>query len=294
MNIIVGTRGSKLALLQTKQIVDRLSEAYPQHTFEIKIIQTHGDRNQQARLDQMSTSGIFIKEIEQQLLQHDIDLAVHSMKDMPARLSKGLALGDVMLREDSRDVLVLRNASSLQELRPHAIIATGSKRRKYQLLAYRPDLNIVGIRGNIDTRLQKMEEEGLDGIVVAAAAMHRLKKKECISYYFSEAEMVPATTQGAIGLELREEDETLKEMIHLLANEQDTRETRIERAFLYLMNGGCHTPIGARCHIDEDHITLQCVYGKEDGTELRKQLSEVPLSKEHELAMIAATEMKKG
>ena len=130
MKIRIGSRGSKLALLQTNQIMEMLKQAYPQHTYEIVIVKTHGDMNQQARLDQMNTSGIFVKKIEQQLLDHQIDLAVHSMKDMPSELQEGLCLGDVMIREDSRDVLVLQHAASLSELKPHAIIATGSKRRK--------------------------------------------------------------------------------------------------------------------------------------------------------------------
>ena len=293
MNIIIGTRGSRLALLQTNEIIDKLKQAYPWHTYQIKVISTHGDQNQRARLDQMHTSGIFIKEIEQQLLDHRIDLAIHSMKDLPARLANGLCLGDVMIREDSRDVLVLREANDLMDVKPHAIIATGSKRRKYQLLELRDDLEIVSIRGNIDTRLRKMEEEGLDGIVVAAAAMHRLGLQDRISAYFSELEMIPATTQGALAIELREEDEELMAMIHAVSNEMDTRETSIEREFLYLMNGGCHTPIGARCHIDRDMVYLLCVYGREDGSHLCKKLFQVPLEKEQELAMLAAQDMKK-
>lgn len=292
MKIRIGSRGSKLALLQTNQIMEMLKKAYPQHTYEIVVVKTHGDLNQHARLDQMNTSGIFVKEIEQQLLHHQIDLAVHSMKDMPSELQEGLCLGDVLIREDSRDVLVLQHASSLSELRAHAMIATGSKRRKYQLLKMRPDLEITHIRGNIDTRLKKMKEMDLDGIVVAAAAMHRLGLKDQITQYFEEEEMIPAVTQGAIGLELRSDDETLKAMIHALSLPQDTREIQVERAYLKAMDGGCHSPIGARCHIKENTIQLRFVYGNEDGTHLETGILEEPLEKECEIAQMAAAYMK--
>ena len=292
MKIRIGSRGSKLALLQTNQIMEMLKQAYPQHTYEIVIVKTHGDMNQQARLDQMNTSGIFVKKIEQQLLDHQIDLAVHSMKDMPSELQEGLCLGDVMIREDSRDVLVLQHAASLSELKPHAIIATGSKRRKYQLLKLRPDLEITHIRGNIDTRLKKMKDMDLDGIVVAAAAMHRLGLKHQITQYFDEEEMIPAVTQGAIGLELRSDDEALKDMIHKLSLPLDTREIKVERAYLKAVDGGCHSPIGARCHIKENSIQLRFVYGNEEGTILEKSVLEEPLEKEHEIAEMAAAYMK--
>ena len=292
MNIRIGSRGSKLALLQTNQIMEMLKRHYPQHTYEIVIVKTHGDINQQARLDQMNTSGIFVKEIEQQLLDKRIDLAVHSMKDMPSTLQDGLCLGDVLIREDARDVLVLRHASSLSELRQHAIIATGSKRRKYQLLKLRPDLEITHIRGNIDTRLKKMEEMGIDGIVVAAAAMHRLGLQDQITQYLAEEEMIPAVTQGAIGLELRSDDTTLQEMIHTLAKSKETREVMVERAYLKAMDGGCHSPIGARCHIQEDKICFRFVYGSEDGTQLVRNMLEEPLAHEQEIALMAAAYMK--
>lgn len=294
MKIRIGSRGSKLALLQTSQIMECLKKAYPQHEYEIKVIKTHGDKDQQARLDQMNTSGIFVKEIEHQLLSGTIDMAVHSMKDLPSRLQEPLMLADVMLREDSRDALVLSEGVTWETLRQGAIIATGSKRRKYQLLALRPDLNIVNIRGNIDTRLKKMQEEGMDGLVVAAAAMHRLQMDARISYYFKETEMVPAATQGAIGVELCKDNHELIEMIHALSCDIDTRETRIERSFLYEMDGGCHTPIGARCHIEEDIIRLCCVYGQEDGSGLRSREFIVTKDEEALLAKHAADAMKEG
>ncbi|MFR4218991.1 MAG: hydroxymethylbilane synthase [[Clostridium] innocuum] len=181
MHIRMGTRGSALALAQCNEVKALLEKAYPQHSFEICVITTKGDRIQHVALDQMKDKGIFVKEIEQQLLEHTIDLAVHSMKDMPSVLDERLCFTETLLREDARDVLVLRNATSLESLPLHARIATGSKRRRFQLLRQREDLEIVGIRGNIETRLKKLEDQQLDGIVLAAAGLKRLQLAQYIT-----------------------------------------------------------------------------------------------------------------
>ena len=186
MHIRMGTRGSALALAQCNEVKALLEKAYPQHSFEICVITTKGDRIQHVALDQMKDKGIFVKEIEQQLLEHTIDLAVHSMKDMPSVLDERLCFTETLLREDARDVLVLRNATSLESLPLHARIATGSKRRRFQLLRQREDLEIVGIRGNIETRLKKLEDQQLDGIVLAAAGLKRLQLAQYITQTLPE------------------------------------------------------------------------------------------------------------
>lgn len=293
MNIRLGTRGSKLALTQAAQIQCCLAQAYPQHTFELVVIQTTGDKNRLTPLHQMRTSGVFVKELEQQLYEQQIDIAVHSMKDLPAVLADGLVLGDVLLREDARDVLISKQHRTLRELTANARIATGSLRRKYQLLQQRPDLRIEAIRGNIDTRLSLLEEGDLDGIIVAAAAMHRLGRQAEITMYFDEQDMVPAACQGAIGLELRQQDQELWEMIHALRDAHLSEEIAIERAFLRVMNGGCHTPMGARCHIT-DHIELTCVYGSEDGSAILTHRFEAERSMGETLVAQAASFMKTG
>ena len=174
MRYRVGTRGSKLALAQTKQVIEKLKSAFPEDEFDVVIIKTTGDMDQKSRLDQIGSKGIFVKEIEEELLEEKIHLAVHSMKDMPDTTADGLIFAKAWKREDPRDVLILREAVSVDDLPKGAVIGTGSKRRKYQLLKIRPDLNIVGIRGNVDTRIRKMQEEEMDGIVLAAAGINRL------------------------------------------------------------------------------------------------------------------------
>lgn len=263
MQYIIGTRGSKLALAQSEQICALLQKRYPMHSFIIRIISTHGDRNQQLALDQMNAKGIFVKEIEDALYQDEIHLAVHSMKDMPAQLPEGLCFTKTLLREDPRDVFVSRDHTPFSELPLHATIATGSKRRKAQLLQLRPDLNIVGIRGNIDTRLRKMQETQWAGIVLAAAGLHRLQLHEWITDYFSVEELVPACGQGALALEVREDNHALRKMINALANEQTEAEIRVERSFLAAVHGGCHAPVGGYCQIMDGSASLTAVYGNE-------------------------------
>lgn len=270
MKIRLGTRGSKLALIQANQIKALLETAYPQHDISIHIIQTYGDTNQKTPLHQMQTSGVFVKEIEQQLAKHQIDIAVHSMKDLPAQLAEPFVLCDAIVREDARDVLITKQNVPFLKLPQHAKLATGSLRRKYQLLEKRPDLQIMPIRGNIDTRLNLLKTEDLDGIVVAAAAIHRLQQEPNIVMYFDEWDMIPSPCQGAIGLEIRKEDHELYELIQAVSNPKVQAEIRIERAFLQFMNGGCHVPMGARCHIGEQ-LHFICMYGKEDGSALVKR-----------------------
>lgn len=293
MHIRIGTRGSRLALIQSEEVKTILQQAYPQHSFEICTITTKGDRLQHIALDKMNDKGVFVKEIEQQLLMRQIDLAVHSMKDMPSCLDERLCFTKTLLREDARDVLVLAHAASLRELADGATIATGSKRRKYQLLQLRPDLNIVGIRGNIDTRLKKMKDEQLDGIVLAAAGLHRLHLEQYATEYLDECAMIPAVAQGAIAIEVLKERMDLQRMINVLCDDTIHQEVCVERAFLKLMDGGCHTPIGARCHIEEERVALSALYGNEEGTCMERVQICNRVQCIDELVMEAAASLKK-
>ena len=184
MKYIIGSRGSRLALIQTKYVQEKLAKAYPEHTFEIQIIKTKGDKIQNKPLDKIGGKGLFVKEIEEKIISGEIHMGVHSMKDMPAEQPSGLVFAHAWKREDPRDVLILREAVSLEELPQHAVIGTGSRRRAFQLLQLRKDLRITGIRGNVDTRIKKMQEEQLDGIVLAAAGLHRLGRTSLITQYF--------------------------------------------------------------------------------------------------------------
>ncbi len=269
MKYRIGTRGSRLALAQTELVKRRLEQSYPEHEFEIQIIQTKGDQIQNVPLDQIGDKGVFVKEIEEKLLSGDIHIGVHSMKDMPSDPAEGLLFTKAWKREDPRDVLVLREAKSLEQLPPGAVIATGSRRREFQLKRLRPDIQITGIRGNIDTRLRKMEEQKLDGIVLAAAGLHRLGLRERISQYLEPKDMIPAPAQGTLALEIRKEDRRLRQLLDALSDAETEQETGAERRFLRMVGGDCHLPVGACCEKRENGgFQLRVLYGNETGERL--------------------------
>ena len=269
MKIIVGTRGSKLALVQTNWVVEKLKNANPGIEFEIKVIKTKGDLITHLPLHKIGDKGLFTKEIEHQLINKEIDLAIHSMKDMPSNLPKGLKFANVPKREDPRDVLVLKEGyNSIDDLPKGAKIGTGSKRRTYQLLKYRPDLEIVPIRGNIDTRIRKIEDENLHGVVLAAAGLIRASLQDKISYYIPTNIMVPAPAQGALAIEIREGDTYIEDIVSHIKDEITEIQVQAERGFLAGVNGSCHIPMGAYCEIKDDNIILTGLYGDEDGEKL--------------------------
>lgn len=269
MKIRVGTRGSNLALIQTNWAIDRLKEKFPEVEFEVKIIKTKGDKILHLSLDKIGDKGLFVKEIESQLLEGEIDLAVHSMKDMPAEVVEGLKFAAVPKREDPRDVIILREGlNSFDELPIGATIGTGSKRRKYQLLRKRPDLNIVPIRGNIETRISKIESENLDGIVLAASGVIRADLEEKITEFLPVDLMIPAPAQGALALEIRENDELLEKMIDAIKDEISQIQTDAERSYLAGIDGSCHIPMGAYCEVDGEKLTLTGIFGDEDGEKI--------------------------
>lgn len=259
MTYRIGTRGSRLALAQAQLVRNRLMAAYPDEKFVLKVIQTRGDRILDRPLKQIGGKGVFVREIEEQLLRGEIDLAVHSMKDMPVKPANGLSFTKTWKREDARDVLVLREAGSLKELRQGAVIGTGSLRRKVQLQRLCPNVRVVDIRGNVDTRIHRMEEEGLDGIVLAAAGLHRLGRQDAITCYMDAAEMIPAPAQGVLALEIREGDDMLRELLDRLADEESHVTAMVEREFLRLAGGDCHMSVGAYCMKNEDSTFL--LYG---------------------------------
>ena len=267
MKYIIGTRGSRLALTQAEYVCKKLRESYPQEEFEIQVVKTRGDLILDKPLHEIGDRGVFVREIEEKLLSGEIHLGVHSMKDMPARPASGLAFTRAWKREDPRDVLILREKSSLEELPQGAVIGTGSKRREFQLKRLRPDLNIVGIRGNVDTRLRKMEEEKLDGIVLAAAGLHRLSMQDKITQYLEPEEMIPAPAQGILALEIREGEEKLKAMLDALSHEETAAAALGERSFLQEMGASCHLPVGAVLRKEgEEMFCLRAMFGNESGS----------------------------
>ena len=273
MIIKIGTRGSKLALAQTNYVIERLRDAYPEYEYQAVVIKTTGDLITNRPLDAIGSKGIFVDEIENRLLSGDIQLAVHSMKDMPGEVTKGLVFAKAWKREDPRDALVLKDAASLSELRQGANVATGSKRRAFQLLKLRPDLNICPIRGNIDTRLRKLAEgleDGtrLDGIVIAAAGLKRLGLEEKVTAYLGVDEMIPAPAQGTLAIELSADNTELLQMVNSLSDETTEKLVRLERGFLDAIGGDCHQPIGAYAEKTDDGYRLYSLFGNEDGSKL--------------------------
>ncbi|WP_028234901.1 hydroxymethylbilane synthase [Pseudobutyrivibrio sp. MD2005] len=278
MNIKIGTRGSKLALAQANYVLDTLKERFPDNEYEIVVIKTTGDLDQTRPLDAIGSKGIFTEEIEQALLNDEIQLAVHSMKDMPDSIKEGLIFADPWNREDARDVLILnpingKKVKSLDELPKGANIATGSKRRSYQLLSLRPDINIFPIRGNIDTRIRKLREgleDGthLDGIVIAAAGIKRIGRADEISAYFDVDEMIPAPAQGTLAIELKGDNKDLLDMVNSFSDDTIKNITFLERGFLKKIGGDCHLPIGAYASVTSDGYELRALFGTEDGSRL--------------------------
>lgn len=269
--IKVGTRGSALALTQSKWVVARLKERHPEASIETVIIKTTGDKLSHAPLSQIGGKGVFVKEIEEALLRQEIDLAVHSLKDMPAEIPDGLDIPVVPLREDARDALVSRGGRKLAQLPRGARIGTGSLRRGCQLKHLFGHFEIVPIRGNLDTRIRKLEAENLDAVVVALAGMNRMGMAEKVTEIIPETILVPAIGQGALGLEVRKDDGHVLKLISFMDDPESRFAIRAERAFLKCFGGGCQLPIAARAQVTGDVVSLVAVVASLDGKELIRE-----------------------
>jgi hydroxymethylbilane synthase len=261
----IGTRGSTLALAQTAWVKGKLEEKFPDARIETILIKTSGDRFLETSVQAIGGKGIFTKEIEDALLRHEIDIAVHSMKDLPTDLSAGLIVAAVPHREDPRDVLVSTGAKKLREFRAGAKIGTGSLRRKAQLLYFRRDLVIVPIRGNVDTRLKKLDQGECDALVMAAAGLKRINREERITEYISNDVCLSAAGQGALGVESREDD-SIREQLSFLHDPVTLAEVTAERSFLNRLGGGCHVPVGARGVAEGEKLKLLGVVANPDGS----------------------------
>ncbi|WP_026563408.1 hydroxymethylbilane synthase [Bacillus sp. UNC41MFS5] len=271
--IIVGSRRSKLALTQTNWVMDQLKKLDSRFEFEVKEIVTKGDQILNVTLSKVGGKGLFVKEIEQAMLDKEIDMAVHSMKDMPAVLPEGLTIGCIPFREDHRDALISRGHVKLKDLKPGAIIGTSSLRRSAQLLVARPDLEIKWIRGNVDTRLAKLETEEYDAIILAAAGLSRLGWTSDVVTEFLDADLcIPAVGQGALSIECREDDKELLELFEKFTCKKTERAVRAERAFLQKMEGGCQVPIAGFAYVaDNDEIVLNVLVASPEGHEIIKE-----------------------
>lgn len=271
--IIVGSRRSKLALTQTNWVIEQLKNIDPSFDFEVKEIVTKGDKILDVTLSKVGGKGLFVKEIEQAMLDEEIDMAVHSMKDMPAVLPEGLVIGCIPFREDHRDALISKNHTPIKDLKPGSIVGTSSLRRSAQLLAIRPDLEIKWIRGNIDTRLAKLETEEYDAIILAAAGLSRMGwASEVVSEFIDDEVCIPAVGQGALSIECRESDEQLLDLLSRFTCVKTKQAVTAERAFLQKMEGGCQVPIAGYARITENgHISLTGLVASPDGKTILKE-----------------------
>ena len=267
----IGTRGSNLALWQTRYVEKRLRALYPDLEIHIEIIKTKGDKILDQALSKIEGKGLFTKEIEDKLLSNEIDLAVHSLKDMPTELPEGLAYGAIPCREDPSDALFNKHGGAIADFPEGATVYTSSLRRKSQLLAARPDLNIEDVRGNVETRLMKYSQnKNVDGMVLASAGLIRLELDSLISCKLDPQVFIPACGQGAMAIEIRENDQ---EVLSLVKPMEDTNArlcTDAERSFLAGMGGGCQVPMGAYSWIDGENICIKAFSANVDGSEIKE------------------------
>ncbi|NAP01173.1 hydroxymethylbilane synthase [Halomonas sp. MG34] len=271
--IVVGSRKSNLALTQTNWVIEQLKKAGVQNEFEVKKIVTKGDRILDVTLSKVGGKGLFVKEIEQAMYDKEIDFAVHSMKDMPSSMPEGLTISSIPIREDHRDAFISKGNVALEDLPEGAIIGTSSLRRAAQMLAERPDVSIKWIRGNIETRIRKLQEEDYDAIILAVSGLKRVGlSEELITEYLEPEVCVPAVGQGALAIECREDDQELHTLLDLINDQYTTITVTAERTFLHLLEGGCQVPIGGYAYLDKEEIVLTALVGTPDGKTILKEV----------------------
>ena len=269
--LIIGSRGSRLALIQANSIADQLRTHHPELSVEIEIVKTSGDKDQSAPFAQLGATGIFAKELEAALLAQRIDLAVHSLKDLQTQLPDPLTLGTVTKRKWVCDTLISRSGATFDELRKGAVVGTSSARRRGLLLAERSDLVVRECRGNVQTRLAKLERGDYDAILLAEAGLRRLGLADKITEVLSAERFVPAVGQGALGLEIRAADTRVAHLIEPLNHTPSDLACAEERQFLLQIGGGCHAPIGAHLAFEGDEAHFRAFVGADDGSWFVKQ-----------------------
>lgn len=287
--IKIGTRGSLLAIKQAELAGEAIKSVLEEVEIEIVTIKTKGDKILNKTLDKIGGKGLFVKEIERALLNDDIDIAVHSMKDMPDEMPKGLMLGAVLKRENAMDAVVCKKGMSWENLPKGAKVGTGSLRRKTQLLALREDLEVIAIRGNIITRLQKLETE-LDAVVLAVAGLVRTGQQQNISHIFTIEEMIPAACQGILALQIRENNSFLKQAMEKIMDSDAYVCQKAERAFLNEIGADCHAPAGALAKIKDKKIEMKAMFY---ANQLFVVEGEERIEKAEELGKKLAIEIKK-
>lgn len=282
------TRGSKLALYQSHKVKEELEKHFPDKIFEIQIIKTKGDKILDVPLSEIGDKGLFTRELENLLLQHGADMAVHSLKDLPTELPVGLTIGGVLERSEVRDVLVSINGKKLAELDDTDVVATSSLRRKAQLLHFNSKLRIVDIRGNVDTRMQKMDEGYCTAMVMAAAGLQRLGYQDRITEILNPDIMTPAVSQGAIAIEIRENDPEIESLIKEINHLPSFIIVKAERVFLSALEGGCQVPIGCFSESKEKKFKISGVVSNPDGSGMLKESVEGDIINAEKTALILA------
>ncbi len=265
----IGSRGSQLALWQAHHISALLRECG--HEVELEIIKTTGDKITDVALSKVGTKGMFTKEIEEALAEGRIDLAVHSLKDLPTELSQGFEIAAVTTRENPRDVFCSRKYASIEDLPRAARVGTSSLRRQAQLKAVRPDLDIHPLRGNVDTRLRKLEAGEYDAIILAAAGLNRLGKTQLVRQVIPAEVMCPAAGQGALGIEIRAGDSMTRQHLAFLDDAAARATTTCERALLNRLGGGCQVPIGAFAEVRDGRLHLEAIVADPDGSKILRE-----------------------
>ncbi|MBW2609329.1 MAG: hydroxymethylbilane synthase [Deltaproteobacteria bacterium] len=274
MLLRIGTRGSKLAITQSEWIKGRIEAGHPDIEVDLVRIKTKGDKILDSPLSKIGGKGIFVKEIEAALLKKEVDLAVHSIKDVPAQLPEGLCLPIFPEREDPSDAFISMDYKTFDDLPRGSSVGTGSLRRSAQLLHMRPDINVVSLRGNVDTRLKRLESGDLQGIILAVAGLKRLGLSDRISQILSNDDFLPAIGQGALGLELRQDDDMVHNMLRFLNHDATEVSVKAERAFLKELAGGCQVPVAAHGRLDGDRLILRGMVAELDGSrEIRDEIN---------------------
>jgi hydroxymethylbilane synthase len=287
----IGTRGSVLAVTQAEQVAAELRRRYSDLAPVLVKIKTSGDKFVHIPLSRVGGKGLFIKEIEEALQDERVDLAVHSMKDVPTEIASGLSIAAILERKDPSDALISRQGKKLLALPRGARIGTSSLRRQAQLLNHRPDLTVVPLRGNLDTRIRKLRTETLDAVVVAAAGVYRLGRQDEITEILSAEISLPAVGQGALGLEVREEDRKIHNLIAPLNHRASALTVAAERAFLARLGGGCQVPIAAYGQLDGDQLHLTGLVSMPDGTEIVRGERQGPSAHGEEIGITLAEDL---
>ena len=275
--IRIATRGSMLALQQSGIIKAALEKLWPEIRFELQIIKTTGDKITGVPLAQVGGKGLFVKEIEDALLDGSADLAVHSMKDVPAALPEGLVIAAVPEREDPRDALIIRSGKTIGDLCHGALIGTSSLRRSAQMRAMRPDFEVRDLRGNVETRLRKLDEGQFDAIILAAAGLKRMGWQDRVTMYMDPVEFVPAIGQGALGIEARSEDNSILSLLAPLDHPETAVAVSAERSLLKELEGGCQVPIGGHARLAGKIIELSGLVASLDGRQLFRAVRTAPM-----------------